>query len=245
MNEQVRQPHMIKASVHNWIMQEIAKQAKARGIRHHTNVVTGLMGLQPAQWTAEGRDWYYIDHSYFKRGWHNGHIRVIRNGCHLNLCKPRPDDRMKKFDVVIEPWRMVRGSKIVVIPTYDGHHRIYPGMQDWVRDTVLRLKELTSRPVVIKQGKGGLREFLEDAWAIVTNMSVAGMEAALMGVPVFAAERCCAAPVSAGPLEKIESPEFPERHDWVTGLTYASWHVSELEKVNWIDYDYALRDDLP
>jgi hypothetical protein len=66
-----------------------------------------------------------------------------------------------------------------------------------------------------------------------------------MGVPVFVGERDPALPVSSGPLEKIESPEFPERHEWACSLAYASWNSQEIGQVDWIDYDYSLRDDLP
>lgn len=225
-------------------MEAIAVQAKKRGIKHHTNVVMGLACGRANKWMKEGREFIYLDHAYFQRGWAHNNFRAIRNGVHLNTIKPRTANRAQKFGVTIEPWR-TKGRKIVIIPPSAFHVQMWPALSKFVEDTKYRLSRVTDRPVVVKVEKGGLRECLADAHALVCALSVAGVEAAIMGVPVFSGPHCASAPVSAGKIEDIESPQLVDnRSDWVASLAYASWNAAEIDKVDWIDYDYQVRDDL-
>jgi hypothetical protein len=61
----------------------------------------------------------------------------------------------------------------------------------------------------------------------------------MAGYPVFASERCCAYPVSAGPLERIETPEYLDRMPWLHSLAYAQWDLRELPKIDLEEYDYT------
>lgn len=218
-------------------------QAKARGIKHPNNVACGLTNGIAKKFVQESADFVYLDHGYFQRGWSKGHFRALRSEFHLTKIVERPDDRLKKFEVQIEPWRKT-GRKIVVIPPSTWYINIWPELSSWTGQVVHELGTLTDRPVVVKDEKGGLRAFLEDAWALVSCMSVAGMEAALMGIPVFSTPRCCSWPIS-DPLTKIESPTYPERYGWASSLAYATWHVDEIDTINWLEYDYTFCNDLP
>ena len=64
-----------------------------------------------------------------------------------------------------------------------------------------------------------------------------------MGVPVFSTPHCCSWPINAGPLEKIETPERPDRHAWACSLAYASWHADELERIDFRNYQYSMREE--
>lgn len=208
-------------------------------------VVVGLVDGRSPTLVKDKADFLYGDHAYFNRGWSNRNFRLIRNGHHQTQTVPRPDDRFKKSGVVIEPWRK-SGRSIVVIPPSEYYYPIY-GVKEWLSSTLATLKEVTDRKVHVKSGKGRLRECLleeQDAFAVVCCMSVAGMEAALMGVPVFSTPQCCSWPVNAGPLEKIESPEYMDRHAWACSLAYASWHASEFESIDFRDYHYSLKEEI-
>lgn len=217
------------------LIEAIARKQGYEGYIH-----LGIVGNEIIERAKSGKEFVYIDHAYFKRGWEKGNFRVCRNWVHQTQIFKRPDDRFKKWDVKIEPWRKT-GSKVVIIPpTVHQKPMAVPG---WVEATEATIKQNTQRPVVIKWEKGGLREYLQDAWAVVTWGSVAGVEAALMGVPVFAGEKCPAHPVTAGPLEKIETPEYAEnRHEWACSLAYASWNWEEVERINFKDYWYDMRE---
>jgi hypothetical protein len=224
------------------IRDEVERHAKRRGWNH--SVVLGLTGHKIEM--VKGKDYLYVDHSYFKRGWEHGHFRLTRNWVHQTVIKPRPDDRMKKFGVQLEPWRKT-GERVVIIPPTEFQQAAFK-CGGWTENTEKRLAEITDRPVAVKWEKYGkpLPAFLADAWAVVTWGSVAGVEAALMGIPVFAEPTCPAYPVSAGDLEQIETPSYAEnRHEWACSLAYASWHTSEFSRIEYADYDYQIRHDLP
>ena len=241
------QSEWIKSHCHSWVMHEITRQAKARKLTHHVNVIMGKVDLRLANWVAGDIDFYCLDHSYFQRGWAHNNFRAIRRGIHLTTIKKRPDDRLKKFGVKIEPWQTKRGSKIVIIPVPATHARIHPSLVTWQASVTQQIKEVTDRPIVVKQkDRGHFSETLKDAWCVVTNGSVAAVEAALAGIPVFAGDLCCGRPISAGHVTQIERPELVDfRAEWASSLAYASWNASEIDAVIWIDYDYSLRDDLP
>jgi hypothetical protein len=206
-------------------------------------VVVGLVDGRNQTLVRDKADFLYGDHAYFNRGWANGGFRLIRNAHHLSHVVKRSDDRLKKHGVMIEPWRK-GGRDIVVIPPSEYYWPIY-NLKEWLPQTLATLKEVTDRKVHVKHGKGRLRECLleeHDAHAVVCCISVAGMEAALMGVPVFSTERCCSWPINAGTLENIERPEYPERYEWACGLAYASWHASEFESIDFRDYQYAVKE---
>jgi hypothetical protein len=202
-----------------------------------------IVGINDNQARDATGDFVYIDHAYFKRGWHNGNFRAVRNGVHLTKVYPRPTDRLKRLGVLIEPWRK-KGREIVVIPPSERQLALY-GNTDWLLKTETRLSEITDRPVICKTGKTNpLRDFCRDAWAVVTHSSVAGVEATLMGIPVFSTPDCPSYPVNAGPLEKIDDPHYSEaRTEWAASLSYASWNVGEIHKIGWKEYEYAYRLD--
>lgn len=176
------------------------------------------------------------------RGWDKKHFRAVRNNLHLTEIFDRPDDRMKKFKVEIEPWRKT-GREIVIIPPSEAQINAYDDHgigKPWLMKTESLLSQITDRPVTCKRSKEiSLRSFLVDAWAVVTYASVAGIEAAFMGVPVFSTEKCPSWPINAGRLEDIEKPVYVDfREKLAASLAYASWHTDEIEKIKWNDYRY-------
>jgi hypothetical protein len=74
---------------------------------------------------------------------------------------------------------------------------------------------------------------LDDVHAVVTFNSIAGTEAILAGVPVFAmAPSNAARPVSNTDLTRIDKPWFPDRDQvlaWAYHLAYAQFHIDEFK----------------
>ena len=73
----------------------------------------------------------------------------------------------------------------------------------------------------------------------MTYGSVAGIEAAILGIPVFSGPICPTLPISAGTLEQIENPTLHERRPWLCSLAYANWRISEIPKIHLEDYNYT------
>lgn len=231
-----------KAVIPDWAREDARKQGGSI-----PETVFGIRDTYPGSTVNIAKDhlngrkeWVYFDHSYFCRGWEKGNFRAVRNGLHLTELLDRPDDRLSRFKVEIEPWRRT-GLEVVIIPPSAAQVNVY-GCSDWLMRMQARLPEITDRPVVTKYGKENkLREFCSDAWAVVTYASVAGVEAALMGIPVFSTERCPSWPVNAGQIEDIETPEYSDaRREWACSLSYASWNVEDMHKTKWTDYRYEV-----
>jgi hypothetical protein len=216
---------------------------KFEGCPHR--IIVGIPDDSARDAIKKKEDFIYIDHAYFKRGWHEGNFRAVRGEVHLTEIKPRPADRIKHLGVRIDPWRK-NGREVIIIPPSDRQVALYD-IPDWLIKTESRLCEITDRPVVVKNRKTTrLKDFCFDAWAVVTYASVAGVEAALLGIPVFSTTRCPSWPLNAGTLEQIETPQYSERrHDLACSLSYATWNVKDIYKVQWKNYDYSRRIDSP
>lgn len=226
------------------------KEAVRRQIEHDANglgirLFCGLENPELPGFIHGGHDFLYMDNSYFHRGSRGTKFRLIRRGIHLTRVLDRPADRFERLGVAVKPWRKT-GRNVLLIPQSGWHGNIY-GCSGWTQATATILRSFTDRPIVVKHDKSlPLQEFLEDAWCVVTYGSVAGVEAALAGVPVFSGPICPSLPISSGAIEKIETPLYPEREPWLHSLAYATWDVEEIPYINWKDYNYqyASSDDL-
>jgi hypothetical protein len=203
----------------SWHWKEIASKIDAR-------LYVGLE--QEELWLdlRDGKDFLYLDNAYFRRGPRSTKFRLIRKHVHLLEQLDRPDDRLKMFGVKCQPWR--KGRHVIVIPpspyftaNFGGQMPILP----------------TDRPLIFKRDKREpLAPLLEDAHCMVTYGSVAGIEALIAGVPVFAGPVCPCLPVSC---ESIENPVLKDREPWLASLAYATWDLSEIDSLNFKDYRYT------
>lgn len=205
-------------------------------------------------WIAQKRDFLYIDHGYWNRGYS---FRVIVGETHLTRLLDRPGDRISTNPVngnpttpVIAPWkRWHDGSgQIVLIPPSEvvaSMFRVPGGPRGWIDSMTATLRKYTKRELKFKKEKSPpLAEYCNGAHAVVTFGSVAGVEAAAMGYPVFSGPICPTRPISAGPLENIETPVYSDnREAWLRSLSYAQYTFDELEQMNLEDYDYSRGND--
>lgn len=219
---------------------QLAGRVLTKGIR----LFVGLTHPEFPQHYKSGQPFLYMDNAYWRREPRGMRFRLIHSGVHLSKVLDRPADRFEQLckagPITVEPWRKTGRTVVVIPPSH--HQKLALGFHNWEAETVARLQKITDRPVFVKATKNNsLRECLQqqDAWAVVTFASVAGLEAAMWGYPVFATERCCSWPVSAGPLERIETPEYADRMPWMHSLAYAQWCMSDLNKLNLEDYDYT------
>lgn len=198
----------------------------------------GLTHKDLPEYIREGRDFLYVDNPYFNRSAQRSSFRLIRKHVHLTTLLDRPRDRADKFKLTLAPWRK-GGADIVVIPPSPFYKTIF-GAEKWLDETVAKLLEITDREIRVKYNKKfPLEKYLQNTHAVVTFGSVAGIEAAMMGVPVFSGPICPSLPITAGPLANIETPFYsPLRQEWLNSLAYASWTMDEFAKINKADYNY-------
>ncbi len=190
------------------------------------------------KWQETGRNWCYWDRGYMRRifatdlppGKDGGYYRWHLNSFQMKQIENVSDDRWKAAATNMSPWSL--GNHIVVAepsPTYERFHDI----KGWTALTVARLKDLTKRPLVIRDKEmqrfgRKLHEDLKGAHALVTHGSNAAVEAVIMGCPVFVDVSSAAALVGKTDLTDIEMPAYPDRLPWVKSLCYNQFNESEL-----------------
>jgi hypothetical protein len=198
----------------------------------------------------DGRDFYYIDTGYFgnertttnPNGWKYWH-RIVKNDLQHRNIIPRPDDRFKKFNKKINPWKK-DGRKILVAAPDEKPCKFYGvDKETWVTQTVATIKQYTDRPVIVREraakridriATDTLQAALDDdVYALVTFNSNAATEAIFYGIPAFTlAPANAASPVGSQDLSQIEAPYYPDNdklYAWACHLAYGQFHINELK----------------
>jgi hypothetical protein len=199
------------------------------------------------------RPFLYVDHGYWAR---NYSFRVIVGATHLTRLLERPGNRVatapisgiRSTPILAPPKRELHGTRghIVVIPPSEvvaGVFRLPGGHRGWMDDIQNEIRRYTDRVIRIKKEKSPpLAEYCHGAHAVVTFGSVAGVEASIMGYPVFSGPVCPTLPLCAGAIADIESPreyDMDARKAWLNSLSYAQWTPEELCKMDITDYNYG------
>lgn len=196
----------------------------------------------------DNRDFYYMDTGYFgnevtksnPNGWKYWH-RIVKNNLQHGDIVERSDDRFKRFNKKIMPWKK-SGRKILIAAPDEKPCKFYGiNLDEWIHNTVHKIKQYTDRPIEIrqrdKQRMTRLTDTLEqalnkDVFALVTYNSNAATESVFHGIPVFPlAPANSARPVGCTDLSLIDTPYYPsedKRYAWGCHLAYGQYHVSEL-----------------
>jgi hypothetical protein len=198
----------------------------------------------------DGRTFYYMDTGYFgnertsrnPNGWKYWH-RIVKNDLQHGEIIPRPDDRFRKFNKKFTDWKK-DGRKILVAAPDEKPCKFYGITKDqWLTETVAKIKDHTDRPVEIREraakridriANDTLQHALDnDVFALVTYNSVAATESVLHGIPAFTlAPANAAKPVALQDLSQIETPYYPARdkmYAWACHLAYGQFHINELK----------------
>jgi hypothetical protein len=196
------------------------------------------------------RTFYYMDTGYFgnertaanQSGWKYWH-RIVKNDLQHGEIILRPDDRFKKFNKSFTPWKKT-GSKILVAAPDEKPCKFYGVTKEqWVNDTVAKIKEHTDREIIVRERApkridrivtDTLQQALDnDVFALVTFNSVAAIESVFYGIPAFTmAPANAASPVALQDLSKIETPYYADKdklYAWGCHLAYGQFHVDELK----------------
>lgn len=187
-----------------------------------------------------GHPWYFTDMSYLSR-WQRPnptakhYWRITEQGLHQTTVKDVPGDRWKEHNIELKEWN-TKGDHILICPSSPTINRFY-NESKWTTDIVEQLKKYTDRPIIIREKPrpGNKWEQIpfydqaKNAHAIVTTVSVAGIEAAINGVPVFCSQYSAALPISLTDISKIETPIYPDREKWLHSLSYSQFTPQEIE----------------
>jgi hypothetical protein len=193
---------------------------------------------------AKNVPYYFTDMPYWGRWMGNNrsecYWRVIPNNLHCSWVEDYPSDRFNKLNVNVKEWR-TKGDHILVCPSSVTMSRFY-NRSNWLNETLVELRKYTDRPIKIRNKPrdnktSGPRaatipfeDDVKDAWAVVTLASIAGVEAACLGIPVFADVNSPCSQLGNLDLSLIENPKLVDRKKWLNTLSYYQYTEEELKK---------------
>lgn len=187
---------------------------------------------------ATGHPYIYCDHSYFAQyrrdriGKIEAYYRLVSNGRYAVHPRHESDgNRFTKLSLEIRPWR-TNGRHIVVVPMsgFVGD-LIGANPRHWLATTLERLSSVTNREIIIKpkDNDQDFEDVITDAWAVIAHDSMAAVDAARLGIPVFTSAENAAAPVANFDLTDIENPALPDREQWLYSLANQQFTLKEIE----------------
>ena len=222
----------------SWRYEDSTEPLMLRGIMKHKII---------KQCWDDHRPFRYMDSGYLgnrpgpknPHGWKVWH-RIVPNNLQHDQVITRPSDRWNQLG--LEASNRRGGSQILIVAPDEKPCKFYDiELATWLAQTVATIKQHTDRPIVIRERNKSrmdrktnrVEQALDDVHAVVTFNSIAGTEAILAGVPVFAmAPSNAARPVSNTDLTKIDKPWFPDRDQvlaWAYHLAYAQFHIDEFK----------------
>ncbi len=163
------------------------------------------------QCKAEGRDWYYIDNSYFDVS-REKYFRVTKNAIQHNGQGRSDCKRFDALGITIRPMRN-DGDTAVVCLQSEEFMRTVADNPNYYDATIGRL----SGKVIVRR-KNETRPLLEDlknASCVYTWSSASAVTALLEGVEVVTSNKCCACFVS-------------DRRMWAGVLADNQWTLEEM-----------------
>jgi hypothetical protein len=124
-----------------------------------------------------------------------------------------------------------------------------PGTSEWIKQTILQIKEHTNRPIVIRPhpraplrshfpgipvvypkkipGSYSRYDFDFNFHCIINHNSGISVQSVIAGTPVISDTSSLAYPMS-GNFEKIEEISLPDREDWFLNICHTEWTVDEI-----------------
>lgn len=160
-------------------------------------------------------------------------------------------ERPEKLNLRLQPWRS-DGRDIIIAMQRQDSEQWCSAPADWLEQTLIRLKQLTKREVVIRPHPRYGRQFqsncrlqqprkinntyddydlehsIANAWAVVNWNSGIGVTAAMQGIPVFVGHDSLASAVANLDLQQIESPNRPDRRAWLEMISHTEWTLDEI-----------------
>jgi hypothetical protein len=222
----------------SWRYEDSTEPLMLRGIMKHKII---------KQCWADRRPFRYMDSGYLgnrpgyqnPQGWKVWH-RIVPNDLQHDQVIKRPSDRWNQLGLEVASRR--RGSTVLIVAPDEKPCKFYGiELDTWLAETVAAIQQHTDRPIVVRERNRSrtdrkinrVERALDDVHAVVTFNSIAGTEAILAGVPVFAlAPSNAAKPVSNTDLTKIDNPWFPDQdqiREWAYHLAYGQFHIDEFK----------------
>lgn len=167
----------------------------------------------------EGRDYYYLDNSYFDAA-RERQFRVTKNAIQHTGIGQSDGKRFEALGIEVKPMRS-EGAVVIVAAQSPEFMTVVAGDPGWLQRVLPNLQERYGDPRVILRTKRETRPLAEDlkrAGLLVTWSSAAAVEALLAGVRVVCSPECCAAHAGG------------DRRSWASVLADNQWSLEEMAR---------------
>ncbi|MDA9761378.1 hypothetical protein N9C63_00455 [bacterium] len=220
----------------------------------------GGSNLKEIQEVSEkGEEWWYVDVGYLTQQITRYPKPIIHdlNKTYFRICKGRihttkgsigKGHRLnelvnKEIDVEFKGWYTGETKHILIAPSSQTvtFHTNGINQDQWIYMVTEELKKYTDREIRVRNKprpgnewwNTDIKDDLKDCHCLVTNMSLASVDAILNKVPVICAGKNVAAPVSSRLPKFIEKPFRPGRKtidEWLKFITEHQFTIPEIEK---------------
>lgn len=180
-----------------------------------------------------------IDKGYLSNRKKNSHWRLTYNNLQQTKLLDVPDDRLKKFNIDIKPWK-TGGDYILVLAPNPKPLLYYTNSEDtlsWCMDIKSKLLKYTDRKIFFRfkesrkaRGSDSIEKYLENCYAVVTLQSLGCVETIMQGIPTINLAPSCLDCLYKSDISMIESiPKPDNRYEWLKTLSYSQFTIPELE----------------
>jgi len=138
-------------------------------------------------------------------------------------------DPIEWFHDVYKKLRPLTKRKFIVRPHPNHVVHIEERMSEFPDDVEVVIGQKFFTGDEKKYYRFNFQEAITDIHAVVTHNSTAGVDSCVRGIPTFnTSDLAISWPVANKDLTKIETPQFPDRTQWLCDLGYKLWSEKEI-----------------
>ena len=138
-------------------------------------------------------------------------------------------DPIDWFKGVYEKLRPITNRKFIVRPHPNNVSNILEREKELPSDVEIQYTKKHFVGDEKKYYRFHFQDVITNCHAVVTHNSTASVDSCIRGIPTFVtSDLALCWPVANNDLSKIESPDYPDRSQWVNDLGYKLWSIKEI-----------------
>ena len=138
-------------------------------------------------------------------------------------------DPIQWFHGVYEKLRPITDRKFIVRPHPNHVVNIEERKNEFPEDVEVHIGQKYFQGDEKKHYRFHFQEAITNCHAVVTHNSTAGVDSCVRGIPTFnTSDLALSWPVANKNLNNIETPEYPDRTQWLNDLGYKLWSEKEI-----------------
>ena len=207
---------------------------------------------------ATGQDWYYVDVGYLTKPitrypipkiheLHETYFRIVKGNLHTIRGAVGDGKRIsllesQGIDVNFKGWYTGDTKHILLAPSSQTVTYEVNGIsqEEWIKQTTEEIRKYTDREIKVrnKPRPGNewwdtdIKDDLFEAQCLVTNMSIASVDAVFNKVPVICHNRNVVSPIASRDLKFVEKPYRPGHktvNEWLKMVVENQFTLLEIE----------------